>query len=178
MPKSSGLIVRDAQSNDFVYIQTIYANEVLNGIASFEELPPSVEDLLQRQATVLNHGLPYLVADLNGQIAGFCYATPYRSRPAYRYTIENSIYVSAQYQQQGIGHALLNALIVTCEQGHYRQMVAVISKSDSEASLALHKSHGFRSVGVLIGAGFKHGQWVDTVFMQRELNGGTTSLPV
>ncbi|MGF6760927.1 L-amino acid N-acyltransferase YncA [Paraburkholderia sp. GAS33] len=123
------LEVRDATEADLPAIQAIYAHHVLHGVASFEETPPSIDDLRGRLASVLSHGLPYMVAEIDGAIAGYCYATPYRPRAAYRNTIEDSIYIDDAFRGRGIGRVLLKALIERCETGPWRQMVAVIAAS-------------------------------------------------
>jgi len=151
-------------------VQAIYAYHVLHGSASFEETPPSVDDMVGRRDAVLKAGLPYLVAERQGRVVGYAYATPYRPRPAYRHTIEDSIYVEHGLNRLGIGRALLVELIQRCEQGPWRQMLAVVGNSENTGSLALHERLGFRIVGTLKSVGFKFGQWVDTVLMQRELD--------
>ncbi|MDX3907659.1 MAG: N-acetyltransferase family protein [Pigmentiphaga sp.] len=173
----STLAIRDATDADMSAIQAIYAFHVLHGVASFEEVPPSLEEMRTRRATVLGLGLPYLVAEQNGVILGYSYAGSYRARPAYRHTIENSVYVAEGASGRGIGVALMEALIARCEAGPWRQMVAVIGDSGNTASIALHKRMGFEMVGVLRSVGFKHGRWVDTVLMQRALGPGADTLP-
>jgi len=170
--------VRDSAQADMVAIQRIYAHNVLTGLASFEEKPPSLEDMLRRRAAVLAAGLPYLVADVEEAVVGYVYASGYRLRPAYRYTVENSVYVADGMQGLGVGRALLAALIARCEAGPWRQMVAVIGDSGNAASIALHERLGFRMVGRLEAVGFKLGRWVDTVTMQRPLGVGRGALPV
>jgi L-amino acid N-acyltransferase YncA len=172
-----GIQVRDAVTGDMMAIQAIYAYHVLNGSASFEEAPPSADEMAGRRDAVLKAGLPYLVAELQGRVVGYAYATAYRPRPAYRYTIEDSIYVEHGLNRHGIGRALLTELIDRCERGPWRQMLAVIGNSGNEGSIALHESLGFRAVGTLRSVGFKFGEWVDTVLMQRELGGGSASMP-
>jgi len=169
--------VRDATEADMVSIQAIYARHVLHGLATFEVMPPSPEELLARRAAVLSQGLPYLAAELAGRIAGFSYALPYRTRPAYRYTLEDSVYVADGAARRGVGRALLAALIGRCETGQWRQMVAVIGDSGNAASIALHQSLGFRRVGTLPAVGFKLGRWVDSVLMQRPLGRGSDAPP-
>jgi len=158
-------------------IQAIYAHHVLHGLASFEELPPSVAELRSRRESVAALGLPYLVAEVDGRIAGYSYAILYRSRSAYRHSLENSVYVREDCAGHGIGSALLQALIDRCAAGPWRQMIAVIGDSANAASIALHAKHGFRHVGTLTAVGFKFGRWVDSVLMQRELGEGGKSLP-
>lgn len=172
-----GIVVRDATDADMPAIQRIYARHVLDGVATFEEVPPATDDLLSRRAAVLGLGLPYLVAEIDGTVVGYSYATPYRPRPAYRHTIEDSVYVADGRHGQGIGRALLSALVERCEAGPWRQMIAVIGDSANAGSIALHDALGFRPVGTLQAVGFKLGRWVDTVLMQRELGAGSSTPP-
>ena len=171
------LSVRDARREDFVKIQHIYAHHVLHGTATFEEVPPTVAEMQTRYDNVLALGAPYLVAELAGQVVGYCYASLYRPRIAYRYTIEDSIYLASDAHGKGVGRALLDTLIVRCEQGPWRQIIAVIAGSDNAASIGLHRSMGFEHVGTQAATGFKFGQWIDVVFMQRALGEGSTSAP-
>jgi len=136
-----------------------------------------VEVLLERRADVLALGAPWLAAMLDGAVAGFAYAALYRARPAYRFTLEDSVYVEEGMAGRGIGGALLGTLISRCETGPWRQMVAVIGDSGNQGSIALHSRHGFTPAGVLRSAGFKHGRWVDSVLMQRALGPGDSRLP-
>lgn len=170
-------IIRDADDLDMAIVQSIYAHHVLHGLASFEEEPPSLEEMRRRRASVVQRGLPYLVAELEGRIAAYSYATPYRPRRAYRYTVEDSVYVAPGLAGRGIGSALLRALIARCEAGPWRQMLAVIGDSGNTGSIGLHGSLGFTQIGVLRTVGFKHGRWVDTVLMQRSLGEGARTLP-
>jgi phosphinothricin acetyltransferase len=133
--------------------------------------------LLSRRAAVLARGLPYLTAEIDGQVVGYCYASPYRERPAYRNTLEDSVYVARDMQRRGVGRALLSALIARCETGPWRQMLAIIANGEQTGSIALHARHGFRPVGTLAAVGFKHGRWLDTVFMQRALGPGSDAPP-
>ena len=158
-------------------VAAIYAFHVRHGLASFEEEPPSVEELLRRRAGVLGAGLPYLVAEVDGRVAGYSYAALYRSRSAYRFTVENSVYVDHQALRCGIGSALLVQLIDRCQTAGFRQMIAVIGDSGNTASIALHERHGFHHAGNLRSTGFKFGRWVDSVLMQRPLGPGD-SLPI
>lgn len=176
--ESHAVVVRDATEADLPAIQSIYARHVLHGLATFEEVPPTTDELSGRRAAVLQLGLPYLVAEVDGRIAGYSYATTYRARPAYRYTIEDSVYVQDQYAGQGIGKALLGTLIARCETGPWRQMLAIIGNSGNAGSIGLHRSLGFEPVGTLKAVGFKLGRWVDTVLMQRGLGAGSVTLPV
>lgn len=169
--------VRDATEADMAAIQAIYAEAVLHGLASFEETPPTVDEMLSRRARVLDQGLPYLVAELEGRVAGYAYAASYRDRSGYRYTIEDSVYVAPDMQGRGVGRALLAALLERCNAGPWRQMVAVIGDSDNKGSIALHEGLGFRMVGNLEAVGFKLGRWVDSVLMQIPLGEGRDTLP-
>lgn len=175
---NNAVIVRDANEADMTAIQAIYQHYVLNGLATFEEIPPSAEEMVSRRASVVDAGLPYLIAEADGRIVGYSYATSYRPRPAYRHTIEDSVYVADGLGGRGIGAVLLQALIVRCEAGPWRQMLAVIGNSGNAGSIALHQRLGFQHVGTLRSVGFKLGQWVDTVLMQRALGPGDTALPL
>ena len=176
-PPNAAITVRDAHVLDMPAIQEIYAHQVLHGLASFEETPPTKEDMLMRRASVLNLGLPYLAAEVEGRVVGYSYATIYRPRPAYRNTLENSVYVAEDMHGRGVGRALLSALIDRCEAGSWRQMIAVIGNRHNDGSIALHRRLGFRHVGTLEATGFKLGQWVDTVIMQRALGEGCATPP-
>lgn len=174
---SNGVVIRDAADGDMTDVQGIYAHHVLNGLATFEEVPPTVDEMRDRRTAVLAAGLPYLVAELEGRVVGYSYATSYRPRPAYRHTIEDSVYVADGLRGRGIGVALLGALIARTEGGPSRQMLAVIGNSGNAGSIALHRRMGFEMVGTLRSVGFKLGQWVDTVLMQRPLGPGASALP-
>jgi len=160
-------MVRDATARDVPAIQHIYAGHVVTGTASFEEVPPSVEQIAARRDDVVALGLPYLVAELDGRVAGYAYATRYRPRSAYRFTIEDSVYVAGEHHRRGVGRALLAALLARCEAGPWRQMIAVIGGSDNAASISLHRDFGFRHAGTLQHVGWKLGRWLDSVMMQR-----------
>ncbi len=174
---ASPILVRDAREADMPAIQAIYTHHVLYGLASFEETPPSVEEMLARRQAVLGLGLPYLAAELDGRIVGYSYATSYRPRPAYRHTVEDSIYVADGLGGRKIGSTLLGALIARCEAGPWRQMLANIGDSGNAGSIGLHRRFGFEPVGTLRSAGFKLGRWVDAVLMQRSLGAGDQTLP-
>lgn len=178
--RAGAVTTRPAIAADIAAIQAIYAHHVLHGIASFEEQPPDPAEVHRRLEEVQARGLPYLVAAArraDGAILGFAYAAPYRNRPAYRYALEDSVYVLPGMAGQGIGSALLEDLIRRCEGLGYRQMVAVIGDSANHGSIRLHARHGFRECGLLASVGFKHGRWVDSVFMQRPLGPGDTTPP-
>jgi phosphinothricin acetyltransferase len=174
---AASVAIRDAHERDVGAIWAIYANHVLYGSASFEEVPPSTAELLQRYQSVRAAGLPYLVAERDGRVVGYSYATPYRTRSAYRFTVEDSVYIAPDCTRLGSGRALLAELIERCERGPWRQMVAVIGDSGNSGSIALHRALGFVPVGTLQAVGFKHGRWVDTVLMQRALGAGAATLP-
>jgi phosphinothricin acetyltransferase len=158
-------------------VQSIYADHVLHGLSSFELEPPTLAEMLRRRGDVLAAGLPYRVAELDGEVVGYGYATLYRPRPGYRFTVEDSIYIRDGMGGKGIGQHLLAELIEHCTLGGWRQMIAVIGNSENLASRRLHERQGFRTVGVFESVGFKHGRWVDTVLMQRGLGEGAGSLP-
>jgi len=163
--------VRDATESDIAAILPIYAHEVLHGLASFEEAPPSLNEMTVRWQGIVSAGFPYLVAELGENIVGYGYVSTYRPRPAYRYCIENTVYVDKKYRGMGVGKALLETLIARCEEGEWQQMVAVIGDTGNAGSRALHQSLGFREIGILSSVGFKLGRWVDSVIMQRPLGG-------
>jgi phosphinothricin acetyltransferase len=171
------IFVRDASDADMAAVTSIYGAHVLRGLASFEEIPPSLDEMKARRAGVLQLGLPYLVAEMNGRVVGYSYATFYRTRPAYRYTVEDSVYVEDGLSGRGIGTTLLAELIARCERGPWRQMLAVIGDSANAGSIALHRRMGFTPAGNLIAVGFKLGRWVDSVFMQRALGAGDSTNP-
>ena len=172
-----GVRVRGSTGRDVPAIQAIYAHHVLHGLATFEEVAPDAAEMAARRATLLAAGLPHLVAEVEDRVVGYSYAAPFRPRPAYRYTVEDSVYVAAGCAGRGIGRALLEALIARCAGGPWRQMIAVIGDSGNAASIGLHAAHGFRHVGTFEATGFKLGRWVDTVLMQRPLGPGNSTLP-
>ncbi len=176
MPSSSiastalaALDIADAEPHHMARVQAIYSRYVQHDLCSFEEEVPSVAQMQARRTDVLARGLPYLVALKDGEVAGYAYAVPYRARSAYRHTVEDSIYVAPDMHGHGIGTALLQAVIDCCTEAGFTQMVACIGHSGNAGSQRLHASLGFESVGVLRNVGFKFGQWVDTVLMQRAL---------
>ncbi len=169
--------VRDARVADMQAIQGIYAHHVRRGLASFEEVPPTTREMRDRRVEYVGLGLPYLVAEAAGRVVGFSFASPYRVRPAYRHTVQDSVYVAAGLGGQGIGGALLRQLIARCEIRRLRQMVAIVGDSGNTASIQLHRRFGFREVGTLQAVGFKHGRWVDSVLMQRRLGPGCNAEP-
>ncbi|GBH23028.1 GNAT family N-acetyltransferase [Burkholderia vietnamiensis] len=177
MPDAPACTVRDATDADLDAIHAIYAHHVRHSVASFEDAPPDVAELRARRDAVLRHGLPYLVAECDGGVAGYAYATPYRTRSAYRHPIEDSIYIDDAQRRRGIGRALPAALIARCEAGPWRQMIAVIADGGTGGSTSLHRAFGFEPAGVLKAVGYKHCRWIDTALLQRALGDGARTLP-
>lgn len=171
------VLVRPATPADMDQVQAIYAYYVTRSAASFEEEVPSVAEMQRRRDDVVDRNLPYLVAEDDGEVLGYTYAGPWRPRSAYRYTVEDSIYVAPFVQGRGIGKALLGALIDRCTELGYRRMIAVIGDSANQGSIGLHRSLGFRQEGVLRGVGLKFGRWVDVVIMHRVLGDDDRPLP-
>ena len=167
--------IRPSEEKDVPQIQSIYSHHVLTGTASFEITPPDIAEMLSRRATVVSKGLPYLVAAKGDEILGYAYATVYRPRPAYRFTVEDSVYIREGVHGKGIGKALLQAVIDQCTASGYRQMLAVIGDA-SAPSVALHRSLGFELAGTFKAFGFKFGAWRDTAMMQRQLGEGASTL--
>ncbi len=175
---AGAVTIRDATDADVAAITEIYAHHVCTGLGSFEEIPPSRDEIARRRAEVLARDLPYLVAvSATGAVVGYAYASLYRARSAYRFSVEDSVYVAPDSVGRGIGRALLEALIARCGETGYRQMVAVIGDSGNAGSITLHERLGFRRVGLLPAIGYKHGRWVDSVLMQRELGEGAATMP-
>jgi L-amino acid N-acyltransferase YncA len=169
--------IRAAEARDAVALAGIYGHHVAHGFGTFETDPPSADDMASRVAAVLGLGLPYLVAEIDGAVAGFAYGSPFRPRASYRYTVEDSVYIGPDRLGQGIGKGLLGAMIETCEALGLRQMVAMIGDSENARSIGLHRAMGFAPVGVFRAIGFKHGRWVDVAMMQRPLNAGADAPP-
>jgi L-amino acid N-acyltransferase YncA len=165
----TGVVIRAAAPADIGAITRIYAHAVRFGTASFEIEPPDEAEMARRQRALIDGGFPYLVAEADGAVAGYAYAGPYRPRPAYRFSVENSVYVAPEAHRRGVGRALLDRLVAEAAARGFRQMIAVIGDSDQAASIALHRAAGFRLVGTIAAVGFKHGRWLDSVLMQREL---------
>lgn len=172
MHSGSALTLRPATPSDIPAITAIYGPNVRDGIASFEYEVPDEAEMMKRQAAILAAGYPYLVAILDGTLAGYAYASAYRTRPGYRFAVENSVYVSPAMQGKGVGKALLDRLIEECTACGYRQMIAVIGNLGNAGSIALHRACGFTVVGVLPSIGWKLNRWVDCVLMQRALGEG------
>ena len=171
------ILIRSSSESDLDAITTIYAHAVTHGTASFELDPPDLAEMTRRRAALVEAGYPYLAAEKDGALLGYAYAGAYRTRPAYRSTVEDSIYVAPAAQGQGVGRLLLAASIEECEARDFRLMVAVIGDEDSKGSIGLHRSLGSEPVGILKGIGYKHGRWLSTVLMQRPLGRGTGEPP-
>lgn len=169
--------IRPATRKDAPALQAIYGHHVATGFGSFEEAAPSVEEMAERWGAVTARGLPYLVAEVDGVVAGLAYAGPYRPRSAYRFSVEDSVYVAPGFQGQGVGKALLTAVIEACEGMGLRRMMAFIGDSANAGSIGVHQSCGFRHVGVLEKVGFKAGRWLDVVVMERDLGGEPDAPP-
>jgi phosphinothricin acetyltransferase len=173
----SDLIVRASTEADVLRCGEIYSHHVLYGTASFEVDPPDLTEMKKRRAAVLDMGLPYLVAERDGRVVGYAYAGNWRPRPAYKFSVEDPIYIDKDAIRQGVGRALLPALIDHCTALGRRQMVAVIGDSAQTPSIQLHAACGFEKVGTLHNIGFKFGRWLDSVLMQRALGAGDTTRP-
>ncbi len=169
--------IRDARAEDVPFLTAIYAESVVNDTATYELTPPGEPEMGARFSAITGNGYPYLVAeDADGNIVGYAYASAFRGRPAYNWLVEDSIYLAPQARGKGIGKALLVALLSRCTELGFRQMTAVIGGT-SAASIALHSSLGFEHCGVLKASGFKHGKWLDTIFMQLALGEGAETMP-
>jgi L-amino acid N-acyltransferase YncA len=166
------LAIRPTSPNDLDALAEIYAHHVRSGVATFELTPPDSAEWLQRFRAVTADGLPFLTATLDGEIAGYAYCAPWKARPAYKHTVEDSVYVAPHAVGRGVGGGLLDALLEKCARCGIREVIAVIVDADGAASLALHRNRGFVDAGRLTGVGYKHGRWLDTVLLQRSLTGG------
>jgi|SRR6185369_2681795 len=173
----SDIVLRDAVDSDLPAIHAIYSHHVLHGLGSFEEVPPTLEEMTRRYRDIKAKTMPYLVVTQGARVLGYAYAGPYRPRIAYRYTVEDSIYVAHDAAGQGVGRKLLAELIARCTAMGFRQMVAVIGDSANLGSIGVHKALGFAMIGNLPSVGFKFGRWVDSVYMQRALGSGDGTLP-
>lgn len=177
-PAAPGVVtVRPSKASDVAPIAEIYGYHVLNGLASFELLAPSKDEIAKRRADVIGNNFPYLVAEADGRVVGYAYAALYRARLAYRHTLEDSVYLHKDYTGRGIGTRLLTALVEGCEKAGCRQLIAVIGDSANHGSIRMHSACGFRRAGTLRAVGFKFGRWVDSVIMQREIGDGAKTLP-
>ena len=166
---SSPVIIRASTPNDVPSIADIYGHHVLKGTDSFEEVPPSVKEIERRRAAIVNPGMPWLVAELDGIVVGYAYAGPFRARAAYRFTLEDSVYISPVHQGRGIGRLLLERLIEECRNAGFKQMLALIGDSQNLASIRVHERCGFQHTGVFRDVGVKFDRYLDVVLMQREL---------
>ena len=166
--------IRPSTEKDVPAITNIYAHYVHTSTATYELEPPTPKEMSARRSKILALGLPYLVAEQENTILGYAYAGQYRPRPGYQFTVEDSVYIHPEHQSQGLGRALLTALIEACEQGPWRQMIAVIGDTANTASMRLHERHGFRSIGTLYSVGWKFNRWVDSILMQRQLGPGNS----
>ena len=175
--KTADAVIREVADGDMATITAIYAHHVLSGLASFEEEPPDAAEMMRRRDKILDQELPYIVAVSGGTVGGYAYASPFRPRPAYRHSVEDSVYVTPDMARRGIGRLLLETLIERCAAQGYRQMIAVIGDSENAPSINLHAKLGFRMAGTIRSVGFKFGRWVDSVYMQRPLGDGDTTLP-
>ena len=170
--------IRTATEADVPAIAAIYRPAVLTGTASFELAPPDEAEMLRRFKAISDGGYPYFVAEFDGRIAGYAYANAYRARPAYRFTVEDSIYIAPDMQGKGIGRALLRSLIDTCTARGFRLMIAIVGDSAQQASIALHRRQGFTFCGTIHSVGYKFDRWLDSVIMQLPLGAGDTSAPI
>lgn len=171
------MLIRPAEIRDIAGITRIYADAVLYGTASFELEPPDEAEIARRFNALRDGGFPYLVADVDGSIGGYAYAGPYRARPAYRRTVEDSIYIDPAMQRRGIGRALIERLLIESEARGFRQMIAVIGDSAQTPSIELHRATGFKLIGTFEAVGWKFGKWLDSVLMQKALGDGASTAP-
>ena len=169
--------IRAGEPADIAAITRIYAHAVRHGTASFELEPPDEAEMTRRMRALLDGGYPYFVAELDGAVAGYAYAGAYRTRPAYRFSVENSVYVAPEAHRRGVGRALLVELIVEAERRGFRQMIAVIGDADQTPSIELHRALGFRMIGTIEAVGYKFDRWLASVLMQRPLGPGDTTKP-
>jgi len=169
MEPAAPAVIRRAEVPDLAEVAAIFAHYVTDSVATFEEEPPPVGAWEQRLADLTERSLPFLVAEADGTVCGYAYASPWRPKPAYRHTVEDSVYLAPGQIGRGIGSALIGNLLADCAQAGARQMIAVIADTGSDASAALHARFGFSPAGRLTGVGYKHGRWIDTLLMQRSL---------
>ena len=169
--------IRPSRDADVPAITAIYAHHVETGTASFETAAPDEAEMRRRRNMLIGKRYPWFVAELGGEVCGYAYAGPYRTRPAYRHSVEDSVYVGSSVQRRGVGKALLDTLIRACTDRGFRQMVAIIGDSAQVASIGLHREAGFEMAGTLRNIGYKHDRWLDTVFMQLALGKGADTPP-
>jgi L-amino acid N-acyltransferase YncA len=171
------VLIRASRDDDIDAIATFYRESVATGTASWEYDPPSVEEMARRRHAVIAGGFPYLIAECDGRVVGYCYASTYRARIGYRFVVEDSVYVAPDMQGRGVAKTLLMAVIAECEKLGFRQMIAVIGDSENVGSIALHERCGFQHAGRFDGIGFKFGRWLDSVQMIRALGAGSSIAP-
>ena len=171
------MLLRATQPCDAAALAAIYGDAALNGLGTFEETPPSPAEMETRRARVAAHGLPHLVCEMEGEVVGYACAVPFRPRPAYRFTVEDSVYVAPGAKGRGVGRALLQRVVAECEALGLRRMVALVGDSGNAGSIRLHEVCGFTHAGVLPSVGFKHGRWLDAVFLHRPLGLGDAETP-
>lgn len=174
---TSQIVVRGCDAKDMREVTEIYRDHVLNSAATFEIDPPSDEEMMRRRTAILEGGYVYLVAEKDGEVVGYAYTSLYRARPAYRFTIENSVYVRSGYERRGIGRLLMERLLGECEKRPFRQVIAVIGDSANKASIELHRTLGFCMIGTHPAVGFKFGRWLDSVLMQKDIGLGDRTKP-
>lgn len=170
-------VIRACVENDMRAVSDIYRHHVLHSPATFEITPPAYEEMLERYRTIKKGGFVYLVAEAEGEIAGYAYVSTYRARPAYRFTVENSVYIRPGYERRGLGRMLLQALLEECAKKPIRQVIAVIGDSANAASIELHRNLGFAMIGTFRSVGYKFGRWLDSVLMQKEIGEGDRLKP-
>jgi len=170
--------IRLAGEADLPFVTEIYEHAVLHGTATFELIPPDLAEMTRRFKALMDGGFPYLAASLDGRVVGYAYAGPYRPRPVYRFTVENSVYLDPSIHRRGIGLKLMQRLITECEARGYRQMIAVIGDSANAGSIGVHTKTGFTMIGTHPNVGLKFGRWLDTVMMQRALGEGAATVPL
>lgn len=170
-------MIRPSTDRDLASITEIYGWNVLNGVGTWEEVPPSQAEMAKRREAVLALGLPWVVAEVDGAVVGYAYAGPFRTRSGYRYTVEDSVYVAPGAQGRGVGRAMLEAVLGECRRLGVHQAIAGIGDSGNAASIALHTALGFERVGVFPSSGYKFGRWLDVVWMQLAMNGGGEGVP-
>lgn len=171
------IVIRNCEEKDVPTVTAIYRHHVLTSPATFELEPPDAEEMLRRYRSIVSGGFIYLVAERDAEIVGYAYVSTYRARPAYRFTVENSVYVRPGNERRGVGRMLLQALLAECEKKPFRQVIAVIGDSANAASIELHRALGFRMVGNFKSVGFKFGRWLDSVLMQKDIGAGDAAKP-
>ncbi len=170
-------VIVNAEIADIPAITKIYADAVINGKASFELQPPDEKEIQRRFNELVDTAFPYLVAKIDNIVAGYAYAGPYRSRPGYKWSVENSVYINPEFHRLGLGSLLLDQIIQICTRKNFRQMIAIIGDSANINSIRLHEKAGFTHAGTLVGVGRKHETWVDSVIMQKQLGAGSSKPP-